>query len=88
MWGLVLPQIPTSKILKLGPDDSWASVAKEIDQVLQSSMLGKRLFGFAAKEAAYELAETVISKYVDKLLKMDVVTQSPWLNCAARQWMS
>ena len=72
LWTLVLPQGPTSKILQLPPEDSWASVAQELQQVFQSSLLGTRLFGFA-KEAAYELAEKVITKHLDKLLKLDSI---------------
>ena len=60
VWPLVLPVLQTRTLLSLGEDESWNSVAQELRAVTESSMLGKRLFTFAALKAVEESVQAAI----------------------------
>ena len=74
VWPLVLPVLQTRTLLSLGEDESWNSVAQELRAVTESSMLGKRLFTFAALKAVEESVQAAIEASSKELLALSAIS--------------
>ena len=74
VWPLVLPVLQTRTLLSLGEDESWNSVAKELRAVTESSMLGKRLFTFAALKVVEESVQAAIEASSKELLALSAIS--------------
>ena len=74
VWPLVLPP-STQRLLDMKKGDSWAGVSKELSDVVSSSPLGQKLFGFAAAKLIEEDVEKIINEELKTLTKMAKVTE-------------
>ena len=52
LWPLVLPVEATNKILTMKPKQPWKTVHTALKQLIDSSMLGCRIFSFATRDLA------------------------------------
>jgi hypothetical protein len=52
LWPLVLPVDATNTILTMKPKQPWKTVHTELKQIIDSSMLGCRIFSFATRDLA------------------------------------
>ena len=73
VWPLVLPVAATGKLLALSEDESWNNVAKELKAVTESSLLGKRLFGFAAAKVVEEAVQVATKSSSEQLLALESI---------------
>eukprot|EP00971_Amphidinium_carterae_P338187 6475424-Amphidinium_carterae.2 len=71
---LILPQSALRAVLSLFEDSPWSDVRAELLDVMQSSMLGRRLFAFAASEGIAAAVDTAIVEEEQKLLKESKIT--------------
>lgn len=76
VWPLVLPVNAVKNVLDLPDEEPWSKVSADLNVILDSSLLGRRLFGFAAKEVAFQQAEGIVSQYVEKLLHSGSVDEA------------
>jgi hypothetical protein len=72
----VLPQAETQVLLELSEDDTWSTHAAELDAVVASGSLGKRLFGFAVVQTLGEAVALIIKGHVDKMLQQSIISQA------------
>lgn len=68
LWPMVLPAAATKKIMACSEAEGWKTVSAELDSVLESSLLGKKLFGWAAKSIVHERVIEIIEKQVSSFL--------------------
>ena len=67
IWPLVLPEAEVQAVLSLSEEDSWCKAADEIATIINSSVLGEKMFAMAAREVISTQVRGIIAKAVDEL---------------------
>lgn len=75
LWPLVLPVEATNKILTMKPGQSWKDVHPELNQLMDCSMLGRRIFSFATRGLADGTVADECAKACEELLAKESITE-------------
>ena len=73
LWSYLLAPALVEKVTNLTEAQSWSSVKDEIRQLIESSNLGCKLFGWVSKELTGGDMQAIIKKQVAKLLGLPSV---------------
>ena len=74
-WKLVMPVEDTERLLALKADQEWSSARDAVSRVVESSALGRRLFGPAAKACLIEEVDKKIGDAVKEFAKGAVLDE-------------
>ena len=69
IWSLVLPRQATEQILAVPSDGNWETVQDQVQEVVASSMLGKKVFGFAVKQILGSVVSYCIHHHLEQLAR-------------------
>jgi hypothetical protein len=72
IWPIVMPEDSTNKVM--AETTSWESVESDLNRVISSSMLGKRLFSFAIKQMLSQIVSKTIEAAVAEMWKKPEIT--------------
>ena len=74
IWSLVLPRQATEQILAVPSDGNWETVQDQVQEVVASSMLGTKAFGFAVKQILGSVFSNCIHRHSELLARKARVT--------------
>ena len=72
IWPLVCPEDSVHEVMN--EQTHWASVERDLNRVIASSQLGRRLFNFAIKQMLGQLVSKKIANDVDELWQKEQIT--------------
>ena len=75
LWPLVLPVEATNTILSMKPKQPWKTVHTELKQLIDSSMLGCRIFSFATRDLAEGTVVEECTRACKELLAQKSITE-------------
>ena len=67
IWPIIMPEDSTNKVM--AETTSWESVEHDLNRVISSSMLGKRLFSFAIKQMLSQIVSKSMAAAVGEMWK-------------------
>ena len=68
LWADLLPQKSVERLSNLGANESWLAASDELQDVISSSTLGAKLFGWAAASVTEAKIGEIINKHRKNLL--------------------
>ena len=72
IWPLVVPEDSVKAVMN--EDTHWATVERDLNRVIASSQLGRRLFNFAIKQMLCQLVSKKIANDIDELWQKEQIT--------------